>query len=122
MELSRNFESQTSAIAHQSSIKRFPFEIACLNTDNGFENGGSFSKVLKQNNVFYFYSNAGTPIDNPRVERSHLTDEIEFYGRGNIYAGFNSQKETLSRWEYVYNYIRPHQALGYLTPMAFYKL
>ena len=25
--------------------------------------------------------------------------------------------KQLERWEYVYNYIRPHQALDYLTPM-----
>jgi len=28
----------------------------------------------------------------------------------------------LSKWEYVYNYVRPNQALGYLTPIQFYGL
>lgn len=28
----------------------------------------------------------------------------------------------MSKWEYIYNYVRPHQALGNLTPMAFYEL
>ena len=28
----------------------------------------------------------------------------------------------MSEWEYIYNHLRPNQALGYLTPMEFYKL
>ena len=56
------------------------------------------------------------------MERSHLTDKKEFYQRGNIYKTFEEQKEVLKKWEYISNYIRPHQALGYLTPMEFYDL
>lgn len=122
MELTEDFESITVALAHKKSLKRFPFKIACLNTDNGSENGGAFASSLQEDDNFHFYSNVATPTDNPRVERSHLSDELEFYGRGNIYTDYNKQKEALGRHEYVYNYIRPHQALAYLTPMAFYRL
>ena len=27
----------------------------------------------------------------------------------------------LEAWEYTYNYVRPHQALGYLTPNEYYR-
>ncbi len=107
---------------HKEAAKRFPFKIACENTDNGFENNNDFSRELKKEMVFHFYSNAGTPTDNPRVERSHLTDDLEFYGQGNVSNDFNEQKEKTKEWEYFYNFKRPHQALGYLTPMEFYKL
>ena len=70
----------------------------------------------------HFYSRTGTPTDNPRIERSFLTDEQEFYKRGNLYHGFTKQQKALRNWEYTYNYIRPHQALGYLTPIEFYRL
>ena len=122
MDLTKDFESETVALAYKKSHKRFPFKVACLNTDNGSENGGAFASSLQENDNFHFYSNVATPTDNPRVERSHLTDELEFYGRGNIYSDYNKQKEALGGHEYVYNYIRPHQALAYLTPMAFYRL
>jgi hypothetical protein len=102
--------------------KRFPFNIACANTDNGSENEKDFDKYLAKNNIVHFYSRSGTPTDNPRVERSHLTDEVEFYQRGNICQTFEEQKKRLAKWEYRYNYVRPHQALGNLTPMAFYEL
>ena len=122
MELTKDFESQTVALAHQESLKRLPFNIACINTDNGSENNGAFIDSLRNNNTFHFYSNVGTPTDNPRVERSHLTDELEFYARGNICSDFEEQKEALSEWEYIYNFVRPHQALAQMTPMAFYQL
>lgn len=122
LELTENFESETVAIAFEKSLERMPFNIACLNVDNGSENKGNFSKYLQKKNIFQFYSNTATPTDNPRVERSHLTDEIEFYGRGNLYDNFEDQKKALNKWEYIYNHIRPHQALGQMTPMAFYEL
>jgi len=81
-----------------------------------------FRELLKKDTVFHFYSNAGTPTDNPRVERSHLTDELEFYQKGGFKKTFEQQQEAMEEWEYFYNFVRPHQALGYLTPMAFYEL
>jgi hypothetical protein len=122
MELTKDFESLTVTMAHKEALKRMPFNIACINVDNGSENKGYFSEYLQKENVFQFYSNTATPTDNPRVERSHLSDELEFYKRGNHYSSFEKQKEALRRWEYIYNYIRPHQALGQMTPMAFYEL
>lgn len=122
LELTKDFESKTAAFVWQTALKRVPFKVACANTDNGSENGGEFSKELQKEGVFHFYSNIGTPTDNPRVERSHLTDEKEFYSRKNIFKDFEKQKDVLKDWEYFYNFKRPHQALGYLTPMKFYEL
>ena len=51
-----------------------------------------------------------------------MTDDVEFYQRGNICKTFEEQKQKIADWEYRYNYVRPHQALGNLTPMAFYEL
>jgi len=119
-------DGQTTEIAialHKEAIKRFPFKIACENTDNGFENNNDFSKELKKENTFHFYSNRSTPTDNPRVERSHLTDDFEFYSRGgNISDNLQKQKVITQNWEDFYNFRRRHQALAYLTPMEFYAL
>jgi len=122
LEVSDEQDTKATIDLHKEAVKRFPFKVACENTDNGFENNNDFSKELKKEAIFHFYSNAGTPTDNPRVERSHLTDDLEFYGKGNIFNDLQQQKEATRRWEDNYNFKRPHQALGYLTPMEFYAL
>jgi hypothetical protein len=122
LELAMNSTAQGSAEAHEKSKEKFEFVIACENTDNGYENQKEFREVLKKDKVFHFNSNKGTPTDNPRVERSHLTDEIEFYRKGGFRKTFEEQVEAIKEWEYLYNWKRPHQALGYLTPIAFHEL
>jgi len=120
--LAEDSTSRTAVAVQQAAIKRLPFSVAAINNDNGGENEGDFSEYLDKENVAQFYSRSGTPTDNPRVERSHLTDEREFYGQGNLCRTFDGQSAALTEWEYIYNFIRPHQALGYLTPMEFYRL
>lgn len=122
LEVSDQQDTVATIACHKEAIKRFPFKVACVNTDNGFENNNDFSKELKKENVFHFYSNRSTPTDNPRVERSHLTDDVEFYLKGNLFNDLQQQKEATRKWEDFYNFKRPHQALGYLTPMEFYAL
>jgi transposase InsO family protein len=120
--LAKDSESKTAVAVQEECEARFPFPIACANTDNGGENEKDFDNYLEKNKVVHFYSRSGTPTDNPRVERSHLTDEKEFYQRGNLCNSFEEQKQRILDWEYTYNHVRPHQALGNLTPMEFYRL
>lgn len=116
-------DSLTAKKSFCRSKSRLPFPIVCLNSDSGGENGKDFADYLTQKNIIHFFSRAGTPTDNPRVERSHLTDEIEFYGQGNRqHKDLRSLRVALKEHEHTYNYVRPHQALGYLTPIQFYQL
>lgn len=46
----------------------------------------------------------------------------EFYSKSNVLDDLNEQRKRTKEWEYFYNFKRPHQALGHLTPMEFYKL
>ena len=122
MGLTEDSTSRTAVAVQEQAAERLPFAIATINNDNGGENEKNFAVYLEKEKVAQFFSRAGRPTDNPRVERSHLTDELEFYGQGNLYKSFNDQTKALVKWEYTYNFIRPHQALGYLTPMEFYEL
>lgn len=115
-------DSRTAVAVQVEVEKRLPFAIACLNTDSGGENGGDFTGRLAKKKIVHFFSRTGAPTDNPRVERSHLTDEVEFYSQGKMNRNFSEQSRALVDWEHIYNYVRPHQALGYLTPMEFYAL
>jgi transposase InsO family protein len=120
--LAEDSNSRTAVAVQEQAKSRLPFNIAAINNDNGGENEKDFSIYLEKEKVAQFFSRAGTPTDNPRVERSHLTDELEFYGQGNLRKNFNDQAKAISEWEHTYNFVRPHQALGYLTPMEFYEL
>ena len=122
LELTEKPDSLEAQLTYHVIKKRLPFPIASINTDNGGENGKNFKQQLASDEVIHFYSRTGTPTDNSRVERSHLTDDNEFWKRGHNYHRFQEQKEALSKWEYIYNYVRPNQALGYLTPIQFYQL
>ena len=122
VEVSDGQDTKITIDCHKKAVRRFPFKIACENTDNGFENNNDFSKALKKENVFHFYSNNATPTDNPRVERSHLTDDLEFYDKLGVSGDLMVQKERTQDFEDRYNFKRPHQALGYLTPMEFFRL
>lgn len=114
--------SQAAVGVLTETAQRLPFAIACVNNDNGGENLKDFEAHLEKERIYQFFSRSGTPTDNPRVERSHLTDDLEFYNQGNLYGNFHDQKQAALEWERVYNYERPHQALGQLTPMQFYGL
>jgi transposase InsO family protein len=120
--LSENSEAATAVAVQKKNISRFPFPIACMNTDNGSENEGEFNQHLKDSDIVHFFSRSATPTDNPRVERSHLSDDKEFYNWGNVHDTFAEQEAATLKREHIYNFVRPHQALGNLTPMEFYEL
>ncbi|MEK7202977.1 MAG: integrase core domain-containing protein, partial [Patescibacteria group bacterium] len=122
LELTQEPNSFEARLAYNKVKQRVPFLIAGINTDGGGENGKNFKQQLALDEVVHFYSRTSTPTDNPRVERSHLTDDNEFWGKGHNYRPFQEQQQDLAKWEYIYNYVRPHQALGYLTPIQFYAL
>ena len=46
---------------------------------------------------------------------------MEFYRYADLSLSLTGINKALRTWERVHNCIRPHQALGYLTPKAFYQ-
>ena len=55
------------------------------------------------------------PRLNGKVERSHLTDELEFYQLLS-YVDDVVLNKKLEEWEQFYNYDRPHGAFAGKTP------
>jgi len=53
------------------------------------------------------------------VERANRTHTEEFYEVTDVDADLDSLRPALLEWETIYNTVRPHQALGYLTPTEF---
>ncbi len=57
----------------------------------------------------HVYIKARTPQLNGKVERSHRSDQEEFYQLLN-YKNDVDLKEKLTEWEQFYNFARPHGA------------
>ncbi len=60
------------------------------------------------------------PVGECRVERSFLTDDLEFHQVEDLPTAIGELEQALAAWNHISEEIRPHQALGYLTPNAFY--
>lgn len=80
-----------------------------------------FTQVCKQNGIRHRLIKPRTPELNGKVERSHRIDGERFYSRYK-FADEHALDNALKRvWMPEYNELRPHGALGYLTPMEFLR-
>jgi len=100
-------------------MRRLPFRVLVVQTDNGAEFQSKFRWHLEDLDVRHVYIRPRTPRLNGKVERSHRIDDQEFYQlledgpvRESIYL-FNKK---LRQWEDYYNFDRPHGALDGQTP------
>lgn len=92
-----------------------PFAIKQIQTDNGSEFSEAFSWHLDDLGIGHRKTKVRCPEKNGKVERSHRTDEQEFYGI-NRFVSIHHLKRLLRQWEKEYNTERQHMALGGKTP------
>jgi transposase InsO family protein len=100
-------------------IKSFPFPIQAIQTDNGAEFLKEFQLFCKEKNLPHYYIYPRTPKQNSYVERSHGSDQKEFYEQGNVYSDRGIMNKKLISWEHVWNTIRPHESLNQISPKAY---
>ncbi len=101
-------------------FSKFPFKITAIQTDNGSEFLKEFDHLCKKEGIAHYFTYPHHPKQNSYVENSHGSDEREFYSQGNTDYDMNLMQERLDEWERVWNEIRPHQALNYLTPNEYF--
>ena len=90
-----------------------------LQTDNGSEFHKNFEKTCKDLKIPHYWSRVRVPQDNPYCERFNRTLQEEFIQLGNRFHDPEVFNQKLTEWLIEYNYFRPHQSLGYVTPMCF---
>lgn len=96
-------------------IAKFPFRINTVRTDNGHEFQAKFHWHIEDLGMRHAYIKPGTPRLNGKVERSHGTDQREFY-QLLTYKDDVDLHRKLAEWEAFYNYHRPHGGLNGKTP------
>jgi transposase InsO family protein len=89
--------------------------------DNGSEFEKFFKKACQKLKIEQYYNRPRTPKDNPVCERFNQTLQTEFLNLGNFTPDVDEFNRRLTEWLIEYNFKRPHQALGYKTPVEFLK-
>ena len=92
-------------------IEKFPFRIKEIRTDNGHEFQAKFHWHVEDLGIRHAYIKRATPQLNGKVERSHRSDEQEFY-KLLSYKGDVDLEPKLDEWERFYNFHRPHGAFN----------
>ena len=112
--------NQTTAIRLADEvIRRLPFRVQVIQTDNGAEFQSRFHWHLEARDIRHVYIRPRTPHLNGKVERSHRVDQQEFYqllDKHGIADDIHLFNDKLREWEDYYNYHRPHGALDGQTP------
>lgn len=96
-------------------IEKFPFRIHTIRTDRGHEFQAKFHWHVEDKGIRHVYIKPRSPQLNGKVERSHRSDQEEFYQLMN-YVDDRDLNEKLTEWENFYNFHRPHGAFAGRTP------
>jgi putative transposase len=92
---------------------------AVIVSDNGPEFAGrALDQWAYQQGVRLHFIERGKPIQNAYVEsfQGKLRDECL---NGHWFLNLADARRTLAEWRTTYNRVRPHSALGYVTPEEF---
>lgn len=119
--MSVHWKANASTAAHFLDIleERMPFPVRAIQVDGGPEFEAVFEKECQLRGIRLFVLPPRSPKLNGGVERAHRTHTEEFYEVTDTTFDLAELRAKLLEWEHVYNTIRPHQALGYLTPLKF---
>lgn len=108
--------------------KKFPFEIKCIQTDNGTEFTNAihsdcklsvFELYLKKENIAHKRIRPATPRHNGKVERVHRMDSERFYPNRTFYSDkdANEQLQRYQRWDNNF----PLLVLGRKSPLQYWR-
>ena len=98
---------------------RMPFPIRALQVDGGSEFAAEFEQACQQRGLHLFVLPPRSPKLDGAVERANCTHTEEFYQVTPCSLEMKKLNRELRQWEKIYNTVRPHQSLGYLTPRQF---
>lgn len=102
-------------------IRRLPFRLLVIQTDNGAEFQSRFHWHLETRDVRHVYIRPRTPHLNGKVERSHRVDEQEFYqllDKDGIADDVHLFNDKLRKWEDYCDYHPSSTPVGAVSRAA----
>lgn len=107
-----------STIAFLTHVKnKITFPIHTIQTDNGHEFQKVVTAWLKRHGIRHVFTHKGRPTENGHVERSHRTDEEEFYSLGGYGSTLTELRSNFAAYLNMYNTKRPRWSLKGQTPV-----
>jgi transposase InsO family protein len=121
IEVRRRATATTAKEFIETLKQRMPFKVKALQVDGGSEFYSDFEEECQKRKIQLFILPPKSPKLNGCVERAQRTHTEEFYEVYDVPWNVTDLNPRLQKWEYVYDCIRPHQALNYRTPLQFLK-
>lgn len=121
LEVAAAATAQTATRALDALLARMPFPVRAIQVDGGSEFMAEFEAACQQRGLPLFVLPPRSPKLNGSVERAQRTHTEEFYECSSAPFTVAAMGAALRAWEHVYNTVRPHQALAYLTPLQFWQ-
>lgn len=98
---------------------RNPTPPLIFHSDQGCQyTSATFKNLLAKNGVLQSLSRRGTPTDNAIIESFNSSFKREILYRRD-FQSVREFKEKISEYIIYYNTKRPHESLGYVTPVAY---
>jgi putative transposase len=119
VELGHEATARAAARVLDRLTERMPFGVRAISIDNGSEFMAEFEAACAERGIALFVLPPRSPKLHGAVERANRTHTEEFYEVTDAPIELDALRVALRAWETVYNTIRPHQALGYLTPAEY---
>lgn len=119
LELRANARAGTAVAILDALAVRMPFPVRAISVDNGSEFMAEFEAACQARGIALFNLPPRSPKLHGSVERANRTHTEEFYEVTDSAPELAALQTELARWELCYNTVRPHQALGYLTPAEY---
>ena len=102
-------------------LERMPFPVRAIQVDGGSEFKADFERACQERGILLFVLPPRSPKLNGCVERAQRTHKEEFYQVIDLPDTIGELRQKLRAHEVRYNTIRPHQALGQLTPWQYFQ-
>lgn len=116
LELRRSATAKNAASMLDALAARMPFAVRAISIDGGSEFKAEFETACAERGIALYLLPPRSPKLHGAVERANRTHTEEFYEVTDVEPELEALAAALADWEVCYNTVRPHQALGYLTP------
>jgi len=119
LEVRRSATARMASEILDALAERMPFPVRAISVDGGSEFMAEFEADCQARAIRLFVLPPRSPKLHGSVERANRTHTDEFYEVTDAILEPDALGDALLDWEWTYNTIRPHQALGYLTPAEY---